>query len=288
VCTAVAFLVLAPAAAAQSEEALRSFFEGKRVAVKMDMPGTSDGVDVHADGGRPVDFRVYGDRLKTFGTALHAGESAIVTLVKVKKDLIEFQLSGGGFGTFGDDTSTYVYMPPVEKSNREKELERRVRDETDGRLRRELHAELDELRERRERENRRIEVEKARAEEIKKERVAERRLTAGSRFNLRYDDEVPPGIRPSEVMAALADYVDFSLVAPMQAALPEPVPSGSLLLRKGMSRAEAERALGRPIGVTERREGGETISVAIFMIDERRISAEFVEDVLVRYAITSN
>ena len=38
----------------------------------------------------------------------------MVTLVKVKKDIIEFQLDGGGFGTFGDNTSTSSNIPLVE------------------------------------------------------------------------------------------------------------------------------------------------------------------------------
>ena len=35
-------------AAAQNEAALKSFFEGKRVTLKIDMPGTADGVDVQS------------------------------------------------------------------------------------------------------------------------------------------------------------------------------------------------------------------------------------------------
>jgi len=43
----------------------------------------------------------------------------------------------------------------------------------------------------RERENRRIAVERERLSEAKAERIAERRLRGGSRFNLRYDERVP-------------------------------------------------------------------------------------------------
>src|SRR5258708_2067208 len=112
----VVVMLVAPAApaAAQNEDALRSFFEGKHVTVKIDMPGTSDGIDVRLDTNRAIDYKRYGERLKDYGTAIRAGDSAIVTLVKVKKDLIEFQLSGGGFGTFGDDTSTSVNIRPIE------------------------------------------------------------------------------------------------------------------------------------------------------------------------------
>ena len=77
--------VCAAPAAAQDESTLRSFFEGKRVTVTIDMPGTSDGVDLQVDSPRPLDYQRYGDRLKAYGPAIRADESATVTLVKVKR-----------------------------------------------------------------------------------------------------------------------------------------------------------------------------------------------------------
>src|SRR5437764_4260550 len=204
-CAAGCLMALAAPAFAQNEGALRTFFEGKRVTVKIDMPGTSDGIDVRADATRAIDYKRYGDRLKNYGTAIRAGESTVVTLVKVKKDLIEFQLGGGGFGTFGDDTSTSVSMRDAEKTEREKELERLVKDADDRDRRRRLERELDDLRERRERENRRIAIARERADDEKKAQLAERRLRGGSRFNLRYDDRLPEGFRPDDLMAALGD-----------------------------------------------------------------------------------
>ena len=44
VCLAAA--AAATPAFAQNESSLKSFFEGRRVTVKIDMPGTSDGVDI--------------------------------------------------------------------------------------------------------------------------------------------------------------------------------------------------------------------------------------------------
>src|SRR5581483_875089 len=82
-------VVAAPPAMAQDEAALKSYFEGHRVTVRIDMPGTQEGVDVHVDSAHPLDFSDYRDDLKKYGVALHAGQSATVTLVKVKKDLIE-------------------------------------------------------------------------------------------------------------------------------------------------------------------------------------------------------
>jgi hypothetical protein len=287
----VTVCVVAAAAAtpafAQNESSLRSFFEGRRVTVKIDMPGTSDGVDVEADARQPIDYARYRDRLKRYGTALRAGESVTVTLVKMKKDLIEFQLGGGGFGTFGDDSSTSVNMPDVKKSEREKELERLVKDEDDRDRRRHFERELDELRERRERENRRIAVERERAEEEKAARIAERRLRGGSRFNLRYDEHVPDGIRPEDLMAGLGDYVDFGSLAPRTAGDDAPARGDITLLRKGMTRLEAERAFGRPEATSQRSDGGLAVATLVFIVSDQRISADFVEDVLVRYTITS-
>jgi hypothetical protein len=273
-------------ARAQDEQTLRAFFEGRRVTVTLDMPGTSDGVNIQADSSRPLDSREYGDRIKTNGVAIRSGETVVVTLVKLKKDLIEFQLAGGGFGTFGDDTSTSVSMPLVQKSNREKDLEKAVDKETDRRRRRELQDELNELRDRRERENRRIEVARAEAEELKRQRIADQRLRGGSRFNVRYQGNVPGGIKPEEVMAVLGPYVDFSGLRAPRTSQAVPGPDAQQL-RKGMSRADAERAMGNPGESASRREGNLTVVTLVFQRSDQRITAEFVEDVLVRYTATS-
>src|SRR5215510_3773088 len=280
-------------AAAQNEGALRTFFEGKRVTLRIDMPGTSDGVDVQADAREAIDYARYRDNLKRYGTAIRSGESITVTLVKAKKDLIEFQLGGGGYGTFGDDTSTSVYIADAPKTEREKQLERAVRDEDDRARRRKLEAELDELKDRRERENRRIAAERERRSEEKARQIAERRLRGGSRFNLRYGDRVPAGIRPEDMMAALAEYVDFGSLGPGSGARvtrdgpPDPPSADITQLRKGLSRADAERLFGRPAETSERRDGGLAVTTLVFLAGDQRISADFVEDVLVRYTITS-
>ena len=281
---AMAFGTSTPAAA-QTEAALKSYFEGKRVTLRLDMPGSADGVDVHADASRAVDFKRYNNDLKRYGTAIRSGDSVPITLVKVKDDLIEFHLAGGGFGTFGDDTSTSASIPFVDKSQHEKDLEKRVKHEADRDRRRQLQSELDEVRGRRERENRRIAAERERIEEIKKERIAERRLRGGSRFNLRYQDEVPPGLRPEDVMTALAEYVDFG---GRSDARDVPPPAADITqLRKGMTRAEAERAFGRVVESSQRRDGALAVTTLVFDIGDQRLAADFVEDVLVRYTITS-
>lgn len=95
--------ILVPAVArAQSEAALRDAFEGTSVTVTLDMPGTSDGVNLYPSASAPIDMAAYRAQLDECGTAIAAGARATVTKIRVKKDLIEFQLDGGGYGTFGD------------------------------------------------------------------------------------------------------------------------------------------------------------------------------------------
>lgn len=287
----VAVIAFAQPAVAQSEAALRTFFEGKRVTVKIDMPGTNYGIDVFPDASRPLDYNRYGQRLKQYGTAIRAGDSSTVTLIKLKKDLIEFQLGGGGYGTFGDDTGS-VYIPSAQKSNREKDLEKRVKSETDPRRKRELQRELDDERADRERENRRIEAERRIAEERNKERIADLRLRGGSRFNLRYPAGVPGGIKPEEVMAALTEWVDFGPSAINPGASARPADTHGVQAdaqpRKGMSRAEAIRLFGKPLDPpVTKDQGALKVTTLVFIRGDERITCDFVDDVLVKYTIAS-
>ena len=117
-------LLRRPRPFAQGEAELRDFFEGKSVRVKMDMPATQQGIDVYPDARRPINFEEYSARVKASGISIRTGDSVIVTRVRLKDKIIEFQLAGGGYGTFGDDTSGSVYTPSTPKSNREKDLEK--------------------------------------------------------------------------------------------------------------------------------------------------------------------
>src|SRR5690606_41919237 len=119
---------------------------GKSVVVKLEMPGSEDGVDVYPGTSQPIDFPKHAQRLKKFGTAVRRGEEILVTKVKVKKDLIEFQLGGGGYGTFGDETSSDVSIRTAPKTQRERNLEKDVPKITDPAARKKAQEELDALR----------------------------------------------------------------------------------------------------------------------------------------------
>src|SRR6266705_5101154 len=102
------FLLAPTLVQAQSETALRDYFEGRTVTLKIAMPGTEDGVDIYPGTAKPLDYPRHATRLKRSGTALKSGDDALVTKVKVKSNLIAFQLDGGGYGTMGDETSSSV------------------------------------------------------------------------------------------------------------------------------------------------------------------------------------
>ena len=286
-------LLLSPGVAgAQSEAALKNYFEGRSVTLKLAMPGTESGVDIYPADPKPLDYPSYADRLKQNGTAIRSGQQAMVTKVRLKGTHIEFQLDGGGYGTMGDETSPTVAVPVAEKTKRERNLEAELKRESDPERRRDIKEELDELREDREREDARNRAEVADAEEHKKENIRQRRLEGGSRFNVRFRDSLPPSIlTPSGLQAALAEYVTFEHAEgePLLAGMPTTAAQapGNGLPRKGMTTGEMEALLGAAVDSNERKEGRLTVTTRSYRSGAGRITAEFVEDVLIRYSITS-
>ena len=289
--------------AAQSEAALREHFEGKTVTVKQAMPGTEEGVDIYPGADKPLDYPKYAGRLKKYGTALRSGESALVTKVKVKSKHIEVQLDGGGYGTMGDETSTNINPGATPKTRREKNLEAEVQRETDTVKKRAMREELDDLKRDREREDARNRSAVAEAEEHRKENVRQRRLEGGSRFNIRYQNQLPSSaLTPDAVMSALAQYVDFGdlrqqAATPAQAettrsTVPWHFPNAPLarpgMPHKGMLLQEADAILGTPVKTAERKEGTLKVQTREYATPNGRITADFVEGVLIRYTITSD
>jgi hypothetical protein len=284
----LALSVLAGPALAQSEEQIRTFFEGQSVRLKIEMPGTSEGVDVYPDLAQPIDFPKHASRLKRNGTALRRGEEVLITKIKLKSDLIEFQLGGGGYGTFGDDTSPYVTADVTPKTQREKNLERDIPKTSDPAVLRRLKEELDALKSARIRADARNRAEASQAQQIKEANIRQRRLEGGSRFNLRYKPQVPPdAVTPEAIMQALAPYVDFSLINGSGTQAPLPADGRSGELRKGLTVQEVDALLGRPATITDRKEGIFTVSTSTYRTRDRHITAEFVEGVLIKFTIAS-
>ncbi len=268
----------------QSEQALKAFFEGKTVRVKIDMPATHEGVDIHVRATPPLDFKSYSQRIKSRGVSLRQGDSVMVTMVRLKGKNIEFQLGGGGYGTFGDDTGS-VSLPSVPRSRREIDLEKDIKNETNPRRRDDMKRELSRLQERRRREEGARRAEEARLREIKKQEIYEKALRAGSRFNIWYPanylkEAVP---MPQDVMTALAEYVEFSERGAAMQQQPATTGSG---LKRGMTVDQVRGIYGAPTGGRDTLEGQLQVRSERFMTANDVIDVDFVEGVVIRYRIT--
>jgi hypothetical protein len=177
--------------AQKDPNSLEGYFTGKEVTLKIDMPGTQQGVDLRYNKDVPMNWKEYSNRLKSNGVAIPKGATARVTAVVVKDDRIEFQLDGGGFGTFLDDSNTTVNAKSVDKSDYEKQLEKQIADTTDPDKKRSLQRDLDRERARRERQDANNRAAAQVASQIKAQQVADKRTRGGSRFNLRWSGSIP-------------------------------------------------------------------------------------------------
>lgn len=256
-------------------------FETRKVVVQIDMPASQTGVDIYPQRNPPLDLNQYRARIKSFGIALHAGDTVMVTRVRVKDKSIEFQLGGGGYGTFWDETGS-VSASSVPKSYREKDLESRLRSAANAEDRRRIERDLDsERRERQRRESRERAI-AAQATEVKQQRIANQRLDGGSRFNIRFENAIPPEeVTPEMIRRALEQYVSF------EGAPRRTQQATGADLEKGMSRSQVETKLGKAGEVVVKDQGGLQVTQCIYQTRDALIHVDFVNDVLVRYSIAS-
>ena len=89
------------------------------------------------------------------------------------------------------------------------------------------------------------------------------------------------------MMKALEAYLDFSPLAPrttQHSAIT--IPSGAKVsLRKGLLAEEVRELLGKPALTSERKEGALAVVTETYLAAGRRVEAEFVEGVLIRYRV---
>lgn len=284
------------------QSALQSYFVGRQVTLKIDMPGTQQGVDLRVDRDDPMDWKAYSNRLKQNGAAIKSGDKSTITTIVVKKNIIEFQLDGGGFGTFWDDTDTNVTPYHVDKSGYEKQLEKDVRNTSDPQRKRDLQRELDYVRRNREREQRYDDRAATIASELKGQQVANKRLQGGSRFNLRWTSAIPQDqLTPDAIMKLLDAYIDFGDLKGQKPILEtvaqnKPAPeapaaaSGAPItqLKRGMQIGEVSQllGLGRQLSQSTSEEGLKT-QIFEYLPADYGVEVTYVDGVVVRYSITS-
>ena len=296
-------LMLPAAAYGQNEAILRRAFEGKVVMVKIDMPATQRGVDVYPLDEMPINFREVAERLKDNSTALKIGQQVMVTKVLVKKDShIEFQLGGGGYGTFGDNASTSVSTVSQGETKAEKALRDSIKHAPGPTKRKQFEKELASLQGERERENARAEAEAKQAQSIMDANLRAKRAESGSRFNVRYRNGIPgDALTPDGLMRALAQYVDFGPASGVGSSgasgSPAGVPGSQALtssnggsrptaLRKGLWLEDVEALLGPAATAVEKKEGTLTVLKRTYRKDGQNVLASFVNGVLIDFAIT--
>ncbi len=244
-----------------------------------------------------MNWKEYANRLKSNGAAIHKGDTARVTAVVVKDDRIEFQLDGGGFGTFLDDSNTTVTPKTIEKSSYEKQLERDIANTTDDDQRRKLQRDLDRERSRRERQEADNRAAAQIASQIKAQKVADDRLRGGSRFNLRWSGSIPPDQKtPDALKKLLADYVSFDGLQTTAAVAPaaqntagDAAVPATAQLKRGMKIEEVTNLFGpgKQMSESVSNDGLKTQTMQ-YVSGDRRVDVTYVEGLVVRYSISSN
>ncbi|HTC41226.1 MAG TPA: hypothetical protein VK703_06640 [Candidatus Acidoferrales bacterium] len=287
----IAVSIATPTRAQDNATALQAYFSGKQVTLKIDMPGTQKGVDLRFNKPTPMDWKEYGSRIKQFGVAIQKGEVARITTIVVKRDMIEFQLNGGGFGVAGDDTSTTVTAKPVEKSAYEKDLENQIANTDDPDKKASLQHDLDRERARRERQDANNQRQAQYASQQKAAVVEQNRATGGSRFNLRWSGSIPAEqLTPEGVMQCLSEYVSFTTTPPPTAtAAPDPnAAPATAKLKRGMSIEDVTTLFGpgKPLSESVGDAGLKT-QIFEYTTSDRRVNVTYVDGLVVRYTISS-
>ncbi len=212
-------LVLCSAAAAQmlpetGELALKRYFEGKKIIVKLDMPATKSGVDLYPDRtDKLFDLEKHLKRNRDNGVAIPNGGQTMITKIEFDKKTIEVHLDGGGFGS-SDDWQRVgaepTYPTSIPKTQREIDLEKQITTETDKKKLQYLKDELSYERKRRDEGDRRNRHRYDDAVRERNDRIAYERPRRGSRFNLVYKNTDPKTLTAQDIIRDLEKYVDFS------------------------------------------------------------------------------
>jgi hypothetical protein len=287
----------------QSDMQLRRYFEGMSVVVKIDMPGSSQGVEVRPNDELPLDFRKLAEETKRYGVGIHQGDRIMVTKVLIKGDHIEFQLGGGGFGTFADRARTMQAPAGTyeSKSRYEKDLEDRVK-WAHGWERTRLQNQLNQARRDRLRNNLDTASANAQLRQQQQANIREERKGAGSRFNILYKNGFSAdSTTPEGIMSALANYLEFqdgpggggsgsgqSAGAGWDSGQGQDAGSSGppLALRKGMTVSQVEQMLGPAESVNRDSQAAVEIVARKYTTAEgQRVTAKFAGGVLVDFTV---
>ena len=97
---------------AQSEADLERFFQGQTVTLRIDLPATRDGVNIHPERAQSFDQQEYEKRIRRHGALVRGYEVATISDVLVKGERIEVVLAG--YGTPQDVARFNIHFNRVE------------------------------------------------------------------------------------------------------------------------------------------------------------------------------
>jgi hypothetical protein len=282
VVVAVALGLSAAPALADEDDAIRAAFEGRVVAPRIALPASKSGVNVYPERVPPLNLGEVEQDMYRNGVGVAPGQRVVVTRIKAKGKHIEFQLGQGG-----ESQIPTFQTPYVPQSRTEKRLRDELKDADDPEVKKRLKERIRDHEDRRRREQRQLES-LARIEyeaEVSRYTPEEWALMAGARFNVRYDHDVPAeALTPEGLMATLDEWLDF-------APPPEPDPEGAGVedagLHKGMTADELAAAYGLPDRCDDSEAGGLSVRTCVFELDDGYLEAQLVDDVLVKFTLSS-
>ena len=292
-------MAIAGPAHAQSEAALRDYFEGMPVMARVDLPAAKAGVDIYPDAAAAINNAQVGKQLRQSGVAIRRDDPITIKNLRVTAKSIELEFGHSDLRT-SSDTTPVVYVT-TEESQREKKLEQDIDRETDPARREKMQQDLDELILRRAREEARLKAAMAQLAASRAREDSDRQRTAGaaSRFNLLFPGGIPSrALSPEYLMSALKTWIDFDRepfpvagednvpAVARQSSIPEPA-SSPTELRKGLTEAELQRILGDPIKREPHTLGDLHMELLTFRENGTIVEATMVEGVLVRFTQSS-
>lgn len=97
---------------AQSESALKRYFEGKQVTLRIAIPATSRGVDVYPERAQSLDIKEYTERLEESGALLDRGQTASIKRLEVNSHRIKVILANStGFSIHFNRLESWMLTP---------------------------------------------------------------------------------------------------------------------------------------------------------------------------------
>lgn len=188
-----------------SKSPLSPAFKGKKVLLKIDMPGDYTGINLWPDNADLKDSVPVSDRINKFGASLHINDISKITKVVVNEKKIELHLGGGGY-----NSRLFPKPPlPIKISYKEAFYKRKHDEDPDGPEASYYWEEYNKLKTKREDDDR---INRQNYENNLPELIRQARLRNGSRFILHFTTISAKSVTPEKLMEYLADYIDFSPV----------------------------------------------------------------------------